>query len=149
MADPEAFEVYPVMRIYDVERAKAFYVGFLGFQVDWEGGMGEGAAYIQISRGNFGLPLREVGNGRLVLVDVQRGRGRLVLKVVELHPMLLYCDLLGRDCGQLVDATLNAHVKPTVVLGDQRLKFLIIELLWDSRFGSSSSSWPSVVTSLF
>ena len=59
MADPEAFEVYPVMRIYDVERAKAFYVGFLGFQVDWEGGMGEGAAYIQISRGNFGLHLSE------------------------------------------------------------------------------------------
>lgn len=26
----------PILRIFDVEKAKEFYVGFLGFSVDWE-----------------------------------------------------------------------------------------------------------------
>lgn len=26
----------PILRIFDVEKAKEFYIGFLGFQVDWE-----------------------------------------------------------------------------------------------------------------
>jgi len=26
----------PVLRIFDVEKAKDFYFGFLGFSVDWE-----------------------------------------------------------------------------------------------------------------
>ena len=26
----------PILRMFDLEKAKDFYVGFLGFQVDWE-----------------------------------------------------------------------------------------------------------------
>jgi hypothetical protein len=29
-------QTIPLLRIFDVERAKAFYVGFLGFAIDWE-----------------------------------------------------------------------------------------------------------------
>jgi catechol 2,3-dioxygenase-like lactoylglutathione lyase family enzyme len=30
------FQGIPIFRIFDVEKAKDFYVGFLGFRVDWE-----------------------------------------------------------------------------------------------------------------
>jgi catechol 2,3-dioxygenase-like lactoylglutathione lyase family enzyme len=30
------FQAIPIFRIFDVAKAKEFYVGFLGFQVDWE-----------------------------------------------------------------------------------------------------------------
>ena len=34
---PVAFQkTIPILRIFDVEKAKEFYVGFLGFTVDWE-----------------------------------------------------------------------------------------------------------------
>jgi hypothetical protein len=33
---PGAFQAIPIFRIFDVAKAKEFYVGFLGFQVDWE-----------------------------------------------------------------------------------------------------------------
>ena len=29
-------QTIPLLRIFNVERAKAFYVGFLGFAIDWE-----------------------------------------------------------------------------------------------------------------
>lgn len=32
----QVLQVIPVLRIFDVEKAKEFYVGFLGFTVDWE-----------------------------------------------------------------------------------------------------------------
>ena len=32
----------PILRIFDVEKAKEFYVGFLGFTVDWEHHFEEG-----------------------------------------------------------------------------------------------------------
>lgn len=31
---PPAFQAIPIFCIFDVEKAKEFYVGFLGFQVD-------------------------------------------------------------------------------------------------------------------
>jgi hypothetical protein len=50
----------PVLRIFDALLAKAFYVDWLGFSVDWEGRTGtDGPRYIQISRGPVVLHLSE------------------------------------------------------------------------------------------
>jgi uncharacterized glyoxalase superfamily protein PhnB len=48
----------PLLRIFDVGKAKEFYVGFLGFAVDWEHRFdGDSPAYIQMSRGDLLLHL--------------------------------------------------------------------------------------------
>src|SRR5687768_6135723 len=54
------FYAIPILRIFDLEKAKDFYVGFLGFQVDWEHRFDENApVYLQISRGTLVLHLTE------------------------------------------------------------------------------------------
>jgi catechol 2,3-dioxygenase-like lactoylglutathione lyase family enzyme len=54
------FQVIPIFRIFDVEKAKDFYVGFLGFRVDWEHSFDDNAPlYMQVSRGNLILHLTE------------------------------------------------------------------------------------------
>ena len=59
MADPR-FQVIPVFRIFDVDKARAFYLDFLGMTVDWEHRF-EAAAplYMQVSRGELKLHLTE------------------------------------------------------------------------------------------
>jgi uncharacterized glyoxalase superfamily protein PhnB len=50
----------PILRIFDVEKAKEFYVGFLCFTVDWEHHFEENTpAYIQVSRAGLVLRLSE------------------------------------------------------------------------------------------
>lgn len=50
----------PILRTFDVEKAKDFYVGFLGFTVDWEHYFEENMpAYIQVSCGGLTLHLSE------------------------------------------------------------------------------------------
>jgi uncharacterized glyoxalase superfamily protein PhnB len=50
----------PLLRIFDVAKAKEFYVGFLGFGVDWEHHFDENSpAYMQVSRGDLLLHLTE------------------------------------------------------------------------------------------
>ena len=50
----------PVLRIFDVAKAKEFFVGFLGFTVDWEHHFEENApAYLQVSRAGLTLHLSE------------------------------------------------------------------------------------------
>jgi len=50
----------PIRRIFDVEKAKEFYVGFLGFTVDWEHHFEEHTpAYLQVSRSGLALHLSE------------------------------------------------------------------------------------------
>ncbi len=52
--------VVPILRIFDVERAREFYVGYLGLAVDWEHRFdGEGPLYMQVSRGGLVLHLSE------------------------------------------------------------------------------------------
>ncbi|CAM6089293.1 unnamed protein product [Calypogeia fissa] len=49
----EVETVVPVLRIFDVEKAKEFYTGFLGFKVDWDHTFGpDMAVYMQVSRGD-------------------------------------------------------------------------------------------------
>lgn len=57
---PELKVAIPILRIFSVEKAKAFYVDFLGFKVDWEHRFGEGfPLYAQISRSDLRLHLSE------------------------------------------------------------------------------------------
>lgn len=58
---PVAFEqAVPIVRIFDVPKAQEFYLGFLGFAVDWEHRYGENfPLYMQVSRGELRLHLSE------------------------------------------------------------------------------------------
>src|SRR5262249_54283757 len=53
-------ETIQVLRIFDVDRAREFYLGFLGFTLDWEHRFEpEAPLYMQISRGALRLHLSE------------------------------------------------------------------------------------------
>src|SRR5262245_61367612 len=53
-------QTIPILRIFDVAKARAFYVGFLGFKVDWEHRFEESLPlYLQVSRGDLVLHLSE------------------------------------------------------------------------------------------
>jgi uncharacterized glyoxalase superfamily protein PhnB len=57
---PRFDNVVPILRIFSGEKAREFYVGFLGFSVDWEHRFDEAAPlYMQISRGGLRLHLSE------------------------------------------------------------------------------------------
>jgi len=50
----------PILRIFDEAKARAFYVGFLGFQVDWEHRFAPDLPlYLQVSRDGCVLHLSE------------------------------------------------------------------------------------------
>jgi catechol 2,3-dioxygenase-like lactoylglutathione lyase family enzyme len=50
----------PILRIFDIEKAKEFYCGFLGFKVDWEHRFEPGMpVYMQVSRGDLQVHLSE------------------------------------------------------------------------------------------
>jgi catechol 2,3-dioxygenase-like lactoylglutathione lyase family enzyme len=52
--------VTPILRMFDIAKAREFYVGFLGFGVDWEHRFGpEFPLYMQVSRGDCRLHLSE------------------------------------------------------------------------------------------
>lgn len=53
-------QTIPVLRIFDVAKAREFYVGFLGFTVDWEHKFPDARpVYMQVSRGGVTLNLSE------------------------------------------------------------------------------------------
>jgi hypothetical protein len=60
-ASPIGFDlVAPIVRIFDVAKAHEFYLGFLGFTVDWEHRYGDSfPLYTQVSRGALKLHLSE------------------------------------------------------------------------------------------
>ncbi len=50
--------VSPIIRIFDEDKAREFYVGFLGFTIDWEHRFGENfPLYMQVSRAGLSLHL--------------------------------------------------------------------------------------------
>lgn len=66
----------PILRMFSVEKAKEFYVGWLGFKVDWEHEFEpDTPKYMQVSRGNLVFHLSEhYGDGTpgaAVYVDMQ------------------------------------------------------------------------------
>lgn len=53
-------QVTPILRIFDVEKAREFYTEFLGFAVDWEHRFEENfPLYLQVSRSGCVLHLSE------------------------------------------------------------------------------------------
>ncbi|MDP3899242.1 MAG: glyoxalase superfamily protein [Mesorhizobium sp.] len=53
-------QAVPIVRIFDVAKAHEFYLGFLGFAVDWEHRFGDNfPLYTQVSRGALRLHLSE------------------------------------------------------------------------------------------
>ena len=53
-------QIIPIFRIFDVAKAKEFYVDYLGFALNWEHRF-EGVApvYMEVQRGDFRLHLTE------------------------------------------------------------------------------------------
>jgi len=50
----------PILRIFDEAKAKEFYAGYLGFNIDWEHRFDDNAPlYMQVSRGSLRLHLSE------------------------------------------------------------------------------------------
>lgn len=59
-ADPRMETTIPILRIFSVEKAKEFYVDFLGFKIDWEHRYGDNfPLYAQLSRPEVTLHLSE------------------------------------------------------------------------------------------
>jgi hypothetical protein len=58
--DPQLKAAIPILRIFSVEKAKEFYVDFLGFSIDWEHRFGDDLPlYMQVSRSGLRLHLSE------------------------------------------------------------------------------------------
>lgn len=56
----EFTKVIPMLRIFNVEKARDFYLHFLGFKQDWQNdGDGRAPVYMQVSRGDLVLHLTE------------------------------------------------------------------------------------------
>jgi catechol 2,3-dioxygenase-like lactoylglutathione lyase family enzyme len=56
----EFTKVIPMLRIFNVEKARDFYLHFLGFKLDWQNdGDGRAPMYMQVSRGDLVLHLTE------------------------------------------------------------------------------------------
>jgi uncharacterized glyoxalase superfamily protein PhnB len=56
----EFLQTIPILRIFNVEKAREFYIDFLGFKVDWEHRYEPGMPlYMQISRDGLALHLSE------------------------------------------------------------------------------------------
>jgi uncharacterized glyoxalase superfamily protein PhnB len=56
----KVLETIPILRIFSVEKAREFYIDFLGFKIDWEHRFDEKAPlYMQISRDGCVLHLSE------------------------------------------------------------------------------------------
>jgi len=56
----QVLQTIPILRIFSVEKAKEFYMDFLGFKIDWEHRFDEKAPlYMQISRDGCVLHLSE------------------------------------------------------------------------------------------
>ena len=56
----ELRQAIPILRIFSVDKAKEFYLGFLGFKLDWEHRFDDNfPLYAQVSRGSIVLHLSE------------------------------------------------------------------------------------------
>jgi catechol 2,3-dioxygenase-like lactoylglutathione lyase family enzyme len=56
----EVIQTIPILRIFDVAKAREFYLDYLGFALDWEHRFEPGLPlYMQVSRGGCALHLSE------------------------------------------------------------------------------------------
>ena len=83
------FQTIPVVRIFDEQKAREFYLGFLGMQVDWEHRYEAGfPLYLQVSKGTLVLHLSEHSG------DCSPG-SKLFVNVSDASALL--AELQGRD----------------------------------------------------
>ena len=83
--------VIPVLRMFDVGKAREFYLGFLGFAVDWEHRFEDGMPlYMQISRTGCALHLSEHHGDACPGAAV-----RIAIDDID----ALHAELLARHCG--------------------------------------------------
>jgi catechol 2,3-dioxygenase-like lactoylglutathione lyase family enzyme len=47
----------PILRMFDVELTKRFYVDYLGFTLEWQDGDGSGPTYMHLTRDGMALDL--------------------------------------------------------------------------------------------
>jgi len=53
-------QIIPIVRIFDVAKAKEFYIDYLGFTLNWEHRFeGVSPVYMEVQRGDFRLHLTE------------------------------------------------------------------------------------------
>jgi hypothetical protein len=74
--EPTLQQVIPILRIFSVEKAREFYIDFLGFHWDWEHRFEENfPLYAQVSRSGVILHLSEhhgdASPGAAVQIDMQ------------------------------------------------------------------------------
>ena len=56
----QVIETIPIFRIFDLKKAREFYIDYLGFAMDWQHQFaGQGPVYMQISRSGCVLHLSE------------------------------------------------------------------------------------------
>lgn len=49
------YQTIPILRIFDEDKAKEFYLGFLGMNLDWQHRFEDGfPVYMQVSKDNLG-----------------------------------------------------------------------------------------------
>jgi catechol 2,3-dioxygenase-like lactoylglutathione lyase family enzyme len=79
--------VKPILRIFDYDKAIAFYIDWLGFQIDWKYGTDETPMYLQISLGDIVLHLSEHHGdgspGASVFIDDFQGLAAYHKKLLE------------------------------------------------------------------
>ncbi len=94
---PTLSPAVPILRIFDVQKALDFYVGFLGFHVDWEHRFAPDAPlYMQVSRGDTKLQLSEhhgdaVPGGSVLIDNFDEDGDRCmtaIRPVPQPHPLL-------------------------------------------------------------
>ena len=112
-------ETIPILRIFDVTKAKEFYVDFLGFKIDWEHRFGDNfPLYAQVSRAGIKLHLSEhhgdASPGSTVFVWM---RG-----IAEYHRELIAKDYRYYKPG-LEDAPWDARVMQVADPFGNRLRF--------------------------
>jgi catechol 2,3-dioxygenase-like lactoylglutathione lyase family enzyme len=54
---PSILRTVPILRIFDIVKAREFYVDYLGFTLDWQDGEGDRPVYMRVSRGPVALHL--------------------------------------------------------------------------------------------
>jgi extradiol dioxygenase family protein len=67
--------VVPILRVFDVDAAKRFYLDYLGCTLDWQDGKGDAPVYMQVSRGELVLHLSSHHDdgtpGSAVLIEIR------------------------------------------------------------------------------
>ena len=99
--DPHLEPAIPIIRIFDVDKAMAFYVGQLGFTLDWEHRFGpDFPLYAQVSRSRLVLHLSEHSG------DATPG-ATVHVRVQGLDD--LYREFAGRGCKATIEPGPSNH----------------------------------------